>query len=363
MVDKLLTGFDEPQNTVLYIDKPLKQHNLLQAIARVNRLHKKKKFGLLIDYRGILAELDTTLARYDQLAAQNVGGYDPADLVGLYSQMSSEYRELPALHKALWAIFDGVKNKSDLEQLRSVLMPRMTEENGQMVDANLKRRDDFYEALTKFATCLKVALQSLAFFQDSSVTEKDRRTYKETLKQLTNLRQMILQDTGERIDFDQYADQVKKLLDRHVAGVRVQDSSGVYAVGKMGQKNDEAPEDWSEEKARNETDLIRTRITKTIEHEMQDDPYAKEAFSALLRKVIEQTESLFDHPLKQFMLFQEFEEQVARRKLDAIPPVFEGRRYAQGYYGVLLQTLSDKPETESLMPIRTGLIWPSRSTA
>lgn len=347
VVDKLLTGFDEPQNTVLYIDKPLKQHNLLQAIARVNRLHDKKKFGLLIDYRGILAELDTTLARYDQLAAQNVGGYDPADLVGLYSQMSSEYRELPALHKTLWAIFDGVKNKSDLEQLRSVLMPRMTEENGQMVDANLKRRDDFYEALTKFATCLKVALQSLAFFQDSSVTEKDRRTYKETLKQLTNLRQMILQDTGERIDYDQYADQVKKLLDRHVAGVRVQDSSGVYAVGKMGQKSDEAPEDWSEEKTRNETDLIRTRITKTIEHEMQDDPYAKEAFSALLRKVIEQTESLFDHPLKQFMLFQEFEEQVARRKLDAIPSVFEGRRYAQGYYGVLLQTLSDKPEAES----------------
>ena len=55
VVDKLLTGFDEPQNTVLYIDKPLKEHNLIQAIARVNRLHPKKKFGLLIDYRGILS--------------------------------------------------------------------------------------------------------------------------------------------------------------------------------------------------------------------------------------------------------------------------------------------------------------------
>ena len=46
VVDKLLTGFDEPKNTVLYIDKPLKQHNLIQAIARVNRLHSKKQFGL-----------------------------------------------------------------------------------------------------------------------------------------------------------------------------------------------------------------------------------------------------------------------------------------------------------------------------
>ena len=59
VVDKLLTGFDEPKNAVLYIDKPLKQHSLIQAIARVNRLHERKKFGLLIDYRGILKDLDT----------------------------------------------------------------------------------------------------------------------------------------------------------------------------------------------------------------------------------------------------------------------------------------------------------------
>lgn len=58
VVDKLLTGFDEPKNTVLYIDKPLKSHNLIQAIARVNRLHPLKSSVSLIDYRGILAELD-----------------------------------------------------------------------------------------------------------------------------------------------------------------------------------------------------------------------------------------------------------------------------------------------------------------
>ena len=64
VVDKLLTGFDEPKNTVLYIDKPLKEHNLIQAIARVNRLHSKKQFGFLIDYRGILKELDMTIEKY-----------------------------------------------------------------------------------------------------------------------------------------------------------------------------------------------------------------------------------------------------------------------------------------------------------
>src|SRR5690606_33033526 len=89
VVDKLLTGFDEPKNTVLYIDKPLKEHNLIQAIARVNRLHPDKKFGLLIDYRGILAELDTTIQKYQDLASRTQGGYDINDIAGLYNQMST----------------------------------------------------------------------------------------------------------------------------------------------------------------------------------------------------------------------------------------------------------------------------------
>ena len=54
VVDKLLVGFDEPRNTVLYIDKPLKDHAILQAIARVNRLFDGKEFGYVVDYRGIL---------------------------------------------------------------------------------------------------------------------------------------------------------------------------------------------------------------------------------------------------------------------------------------------------------------------
>ena len=111
MVDKLLTGFDEPRNAVLYIDKPLKEHNLIKAIARVNRLHEKKKFGLLIDYRGILKELDTTIAKYQDLASRSQQGYDINDLNGLYHQMSTEYKRLPMLYDVLWGIFNQVKTK------------------------------------------------------------------------------------------------------------------------------------------------------------------------------------------------------------------------------------------------------------
>lgn len=339
VVDKLLTGFDEPKNTVLYIDKNLKEHNLIQAIARVNRLHPKKKFGLLIDYRGILKELDTTILKYQDLAARTQGGYDINDIAGLYTQMSTEYKRLPRLYKSLWAIFDNVKNKNDIEQLRQVLVPRIEERNGELVDVHLKVRDDFYEALTEFASCLKVALQSATFFEDKSFTDTDRQHYKETVKLFSSLRQLAKHDAGETVDYDEYADQVKKLLDKHVVGVEVKEPNGVYEVGKMGKVLQ--PEDWSEEKTRNETDIIKTRVTKMIEQELRDDPYAQEAFSKLLRQAIEDAEKEFDHPLKQYMLFREFEEQVESRRLAEIPDVFNANKHAQAYYGVFKKILPE----------------------
>ncbi|AOF01645.1 DEAD/DEAH box helicase [Serratia surfactantfaciens] len=337
VVDKLLTGFDEPKNAVLYIDKPLKGHNLIQAIARVNRLHPKKKFGLLIDYRGILKELDTTIEDYQKLASRTQGGFDIDDLVGLYGQMSTEYKRLPQLYKNLWAIFVSVKNKNDIEQLRQVLVPRTEEKYGEMVDVHLKVREDFYEALTQFASCLKVALQSATFFEDKSFSEEDRQHYKETLRQFTSLRQLVKQDAGETVDYDQYTEQVKKLLDKHVVGVEVREPDGVYEVSKMGQR----PEEWSEDKTRNETDIIKTRVTRMIEQDLRDDPYAQEAFSKLLRLAIEEAEKLFDHPLKQYMLFREFEEQVQDRRLNEIPDVFAGNHHAQAYFGVYKKVLPE----------------------
>ena len=339
VVDKLLTGFDEPKNAVLYIDKPLKEHNLIQAIARVNRLHPLKKFGLLIDYRGILKELDTTIAKYQDLAARTQGGYDINDIDGLYHPMSSEYKRLPRLYKQLWAIFDGVKNKHDIEQLRQVLVPRIQEQDGELVDVHQKVRDDFYEALTEFASTLKIALQSATFFEDKSFSDSDREHYKETLKQFSSLRQLVKQDAGETVDYDQYSEQVKKLLDKHVVGVEVKEPKGVYDVSKMGKTV--STDDWSEEKTRNETDIIKTRVTKMIEQDLRDDPYAQEAFSKLLRQAIEEAEKQFEHPMKQYLLFTEFEQQVKDRRLDDIPNQFGNNKHAQAYFGVLKKYLPE----------------------
>ncbi|WP_217875491.1 type I restriction endonuclease subunit R [Pseudoalteromonas shioyasakiensis] len=336
VVDKLLTGFDEPKNTVLYIDKPLKEHNLIQAIARVNRLHSKKQFGYLIDYRGILKELDTTIEKYQDLAEKTQAGFDIEDIKGLYNRMDTEYKKLPGLHADLWAIFSEVKNKQDGPALRQALAPKVQDVSGELVDTNLKQRDDFYAALTAFSNCMKVALQSASYFDDKSFDSK-RDLYKQDLKMFVGLRKQVREDANETIDYDQYAEDIKSLLDKHIAGVEVKEPDGAYLVGNLG-KNVK-PEDMTDDEARNQTDKITGRITKMIEQDLADDPFAQEYFSKLLKKAIEDAKAMFDAPVKQYILFADFEQEVKERKVADTPSVFhddEGKlnKHAQAYYGL-----------------------------
>ena len=336
VVDKLLTGFDEPKNTVLYIDKPLKEHSLIQAIARVNRLHAKKQYGYLIDYRGILKELDATIEKYQDLAERTQGGFDVDDLKGLYHRMDTEYKKLPGLYGDLWGLFSDVKNKQDHAALRQALAPKVNEVEGQLVDTNLKKRDDFYSALTTFSNCMKVALQSATFFDDKSFDDK-RQLYKDTLKMFVSLRKLVREDANESVDYDEYAEDIRALLDKHIAGIEVKEPEGAYLVGNLGK--DVKPQDMSDDEARNQTDKITGRITKMIEQDLADDPYAQAHFSKLLKEAIEQTKDMFDAPIKQYILFADFEEEVKARNVPETPSAFtddDGQlnKHAQAYYGL-----------------------------
>lgn len=341
VVDKLLTGFDEPRNAVLYIDKKLEQHNLIQAIARVNRLHEQKKYGLLIDYRGILKELDTALTEYQNLADQTQGGFDIDDIDNLYTNVSTEYKRLPALHSALWGLFASVKNKADIEQYRQILVPHLSDQpDGEAIDLNQKVREDFYEALTAFGMCLRVALGSRSFYEDPSISDQQIGIYKRDLKFFTNLRKIVKQDAQETVDFSAYEDQIRKLVDRYVIGEDVQNVDGVLIVNELGKQA--APETWSPEKTRNETDIIRSRIRKTIEQELADDPYAQLYFSQLLKQAIAEASSLFEHPYKQFVLFKDLEEKLADRDVAGLPDALTNRPHASAYFGVMRMELGEQ---------------------
>lgn len=340
VVDKLLTGFDEPRNAVLYIDKPLKGHNLIQAVARVNRLHDAKRYGVLVDYRGILKELDTAIRAYQDLESRTQGGFDVQDLEGLYHQFSTEYKRLPALHEQLWSFFKSVTNKLDREQYRQVLAPRFVKDaDGTEYDERQKLRDDFYDALTAFGLCLQTALSSRSFFEDKSFSEELITRYKSDLRFFTELRQTARRDAMETVDYSIYEEQIRKLVDKQVIGTEVREPEGVYLVHQLGQA--EKPEDWSEEKTRNETDMIRTRLRKTIEQELAEDPYAQKVFGELLRQAIAEAQAMFDHPLKQYALFKSFEEQVVSRATPGTPDELAANPHAKAYFGAIRLVLGE----------------------
>ena len=229
-----------------------------------------------------------------------------------------------------------LKNKQDGPALRQALAPKVQDVDGKLVDTNLKKRDDFYSALTVFSNCIKVALQSASYFEDKSFDSK-RDLYKRDLKAFVDLRKQVREDANETVNYDEYAEDIRSLLDKHIGGVEIKEPDGAYLVGNLGK--DVKPQDLSDDEARNQTDKITGRITKMIKEDLADDPYAQEYFSNLLKKAIEKTKEMFDAPVKQYILFADFEQEVKARKVSDIPTDFINdagklNTHAQAYFGL-----------------------------
>ncbi|HEY9746110.1 MAG TPA: HsdR family type I site-specific deoxyribonuclease, partial [Oculatellaceae cyanobacterium] len=134
VVSKLTTGFDAPRNTVLYLTQKLKDHTLLQTIARVNRLFENKEFGYIIDYAGVLGNLDKALSQYGELAEN----FEEEDLEGIFTDIKEEIEKLPQKHSDLWALFNPVKDSADEEAYERHL-------------SDDKLRQEFYELLSQYS--------------------------------------------------------------------------------------------------------------------------------------------------------------------------------------------------------------------
>jgi hypothetical protein len=109
---KLLTGFDAPICQVLYIDRELKEHGLLQAIARTNRLREGKEYGLIVDYRGLIQKLDAAMDMYSGAGLENFEG---GDLKGVVVDVMDAVGQLRTAYTNLVDLFTDVKNLEDSE--------------------------------------------------------------------------------------------------------------------------------------------------------------------------------------------------------------------------------------------------------
>jgi type I restriction enzyme R subunit len=164
--------------------------------------------------------------------------------------------------------------------------------------------------------------------------------YKADLRFFTELRQTARRDAMEVVDYSVYEEQIRRLVDKQVIGKEVREPDGVYLVHQLGQPED--PAQWSEEKTRTETDLIRTRLRKTIEQELAEDPYAQKVFGEMLRQAIAEAEAMFEHPLKQYALFKDFEDQLGARQAPGIPEALTDQPHARAYFGVLRLVIGDE---------------------
>ena len=319
VVEKLLTGFDEPRNTVLYIDRPLREHTILQAIARVNRLFPGKDFGYIVDYRGILGKLNEALNTYDAL-----GGFDAEDidLTGAVNDTREEIAKLPQRHSDVWAVFKEIANKKDKEAFERHLEPP-------------DKREAFYAALRDFQKTLTVALTTEHFYED--VPAKRIQTYKDDLKFFYGLRHAVQQRYSETIDYSQYETQIRKIMDSHIQ------SPDVELVTELVDVFDVESFDKEVEKAVGpaaKADTIASRTLRTIHERMDEDPVFYRKFAELIQQAIDDYRRKRINDAEYLRRSKDYLQTIRRGRDAEMPEHLKDYTEAPSYYGVVGETLA-----------------------
>lgn len=197
VIDKLLTGFDVPQTIVMYLCRKLREHTLLQAIARVNRIYPGKEYGYIIDYAGVMEELQEAIETY----SSDSNGFDSKDLQGTMTDIMEEVNKLPRAYADLLEIFKPITNKQNIDEYVSFL-------------ADDALREEFYNKFSAFARIFKIALATVEFHEITSLNEI--QLYKEELKKFAGIRVAANATYLDTVSFTQYEKQLQKLLDQHV---------------------------------------------------------------------------------------------------------------------------------------------------
>lgn len=319
VVDKLLTGFDEPKNTVLYLTRNLQGHKLLQAIARVNRVYPDKDFGYIIDYYGVIENLDDALQMYSSFE-----DFDEEDLVGTLTNISEEIKKLPQKHSDLWDIFKTIANKRDAEAYQQLLKDEAI-------------RVLFYDKLAAFAKSLKLALSSIQFHKD--VEEKTINRYKEDLTMFLKLRLAVVERYSDEIDYKQYEGQIQKLIDTHITTEKIETITELVNIFDKDKFQQEV-ENTTGKVAK--ADKIASRTAKHITEKMEEDPAFYKKFSQMLKETIADYESKRISEAQYLSRVQDIMNNVLAHTDNDIPEQLRDKDVAKAFYGLTVEALSEK---------------------
>ncbi len=340
VVDKLITGFDAPRNTVLYLCRKLREHTLLQAIARVNRVHENKEFGYVVDYANVLGELDKALNEYDALA-----DFDREDLADVLVSIQEEIQKLPQRYSDLWDIFKEIKNSRDEERYEVLLSD----------DA---LREDFYERLTEYGKTLVIALSSEQFIMQ--IDEAQLKRYKSDLLRFEKLRKAVRLRYAEAIDYGDYDSRIRKLLNTHIQANEVTQLNtpvNIFDDNTFSMVKETQGIYRTQNTAAN-ADHIAHATRRKITENMDKDPAFYEKFSKLIQEAIDDFRQQRILALEYLQKVSDIRDKVENTQRDDVPDEIRNNREACAYFGAIKPCLSkidlDASQTDAIA-IKTTL--------
>lgn len=326
---KLLTGFDAPVCQVLYIDKELKEHGLLQAIARTNRLHDGKEYGLIVDYRGLIQKLDAAMDMYSGAGLENFEG---GDLKGVVIDILEALGQLRTAYTNLIDLFADVKDLNDTEAVEVSL-------------ADEKKREQFYNLLCAFGRALNLALNSEQAY--AALPGEERKKYQDRFVFFTKVRRSVKIRYCDAIDNSEYEPLMQNLLDTHlsVAGLK-QITNPVDILNK---------DDFEREleelgSLRAKADAITSRLSKSISAKYEENPAYYDSFSKRIQDALDQyKEKVISEAEYLAKMRSIMEDYHSGKSSVSYPERIKHNVHAQAFYGVIT-ALFDDTQVEGMTP-------------
>ena len=326
---KLLTGFDAPLCQVLYIDKELKEHGLLQAIARTNRLHEGKDYGLIVDYRGLIEKLDTAMDMYSGAGLEN---FDGGDLKGVVVDVMSAIGNLRSAYTQLVELFAPVGSISDTEAVEVFL-------------ADDKVRQDFYTLLCAFGRALHLVLNAEQAY--NALSKEERQKYQDTFIFFSKVRRSVKLQYCDAIDNAEYEPLMQNLLDTHLSVAGLKKITSPIDILNKDDFEKELEELGS---LRSKADAIASRMTKSISEKRDENPAYYDSFSKRIRDALalyrEKVISEAEYLAKMRTIMEDYH---AGKSTVSYPARIKTNVHAQAFYGVLA-ALFDEVEDEQITP-------------
>jgi len=288
VVDKLLTGFDAPPATYLYIDKQMQDHGLFQAICRVNRLDSDdKEYGYIIDYKDLFKSLEKSIKDYTGEAFE---GYDAEDVAGLLKDRLATGRErLEELRESIKALCEPVEPPRDTAAYVRFFCAVESGNAGQLKDNEPKR-----VALYKLAGAFLRAYANLANeIVEAGYSEEEAKEIKAEVDYYGKVRDEVKLASGDYIDMKMYEPAMRYLLDMYI---RAEESEKVSAfndvtlvqlIVERGEGAVEALPAGIRQNPEAMAETIENNVRRLIIDEMAVNPKYYEKMSELLDALIQ----------------------------------------------------------------------------